>query len=154
MRKSKDKVATPINTPVSFPRWREVLQSECSDPAELRTREQEIFAWLKFLKAAHRRASVESVFDYLHTLENEGKNTDSVRSSLRWFFKASSIQKGEEIPDSPTPQIREQVIKVEDRFGPDRGERGCLSCKGRRDSMIAKNKKRSGRRTASPRPCR
>jgi hypothetical protein len=65
MQKSKDKVGTPTNTPVSFPRWREVLQSECSDPAERRTREQEIFAWLKFLKAAHRRASVESVLDYL-----------------------------------------------------------------------------------------
>ena len=120
MQKSKDKVAAPTNTPVSFPRWREVLQSECSDPAELRTREQEIFAWLKFFKAAHRRASVESVLDYLHTLENEGKNTDSVRSSLRWFFKAASIQKGEESPDSPTPLIREQVIKVEqaDKGGP------------------------------------
>ncbi len=113
MHKSKDKVGTPINTPVSFPRWREVLQSECPDPAELRTREQEIFAWLKFLKAAHRRASVDSVLDYLRTLEEKGKRTDSARSSLRWFFKAASIQRGDEGPDSSAPVIREEVIKVE-----------------------------------------
>ena len=120
MQKSKDKVGTPTNTPVSFPRWREVLHSECPDPAELRTREQEIFAWLKFLKAAHRQASVDSVLDYLHTLEEEGKSTDSVRSSLRWFFKAASIQRGGEGPDSSAPVIREQVIKVEweDKGGP------------------------------------
>jgi len=120
MQKSKDKANTPTNAPISFPRWREVLQAECPVPAELRTREQDIFAWLKFLKATHHRASVESVLDYLQTLEEKGKNTDSVRSSLRWFFKAASVQKGEENPGSPAPVIREQVIKVEqeDKGGP------------------------------------
>jgi len=120
MQKSKDKVGTPTNTPVSFPRWREVLHSECSNPAVLRTQEQNIFAYLKFLKTTHRRASVDSVLDYLHTLEEEGKSTDSVRSSLRWFFKAASIQRGDEGPDSSAPVIREQVINVEreDKGGP------------------------------------
>jgi integron integrase len=120
MQKSKDKVSTATNAPISFPRWREVLQSECPDPAVLRAREQDIFAWLKFLKTAHRRASVESVLDYLHTLKEEGKNTDSVRASLRWFFKAASIQRGEESTGSSAPPIQEQVIKVEqeDKGGP------------------------------------
>jgi len=90
MQKSEDKVSAAADAPVSFPGWREVLQSECPDPAVLRTREQDIFAWLKFLKAAHRRASIESVLDYLHSLENEEKNTDSVRASLRWFFKTAA----------------------------------------------------------------
>jgi hypothetical protein len=69
MQKSKDKVSTAANIPVAFPRWREVLISECSDPVELRARERDIFAWLKFLKATHRRASVEFVLDYPHSLE-------------------------------------------------------------------------------------
>lgn len=120
MQKSKDKVGTPTNTPIPFPRWREVLQSECSDPAVLRAREEDIFAWLKFLKAAHRRASVESLLDYLHNLEEEGKNTDSVRSSLRWFFKAAAIQQGEEHTASPALLRQEQIIKIEreDKGGP------------------------------------
>jgi hypothetical protein len=41
MQKSKDKVGTPANAPVSFPRWREVLHSECPNPAMLRTQEQD-----------------------------------------------------------------------------------------------------------------
>jgi integrase len=90
MQKSEDRVSVAADTSVSFPRWREVLQSECPDPAVLRTREQDIFACLKFLKAAHRRTSIESVLDYLHALEKEGKNTDSVRASLRWFFKTAA----------------------------------------------------------------
>jgi site-specific recombinase XerD len=58
--------------------------------------------------------------DYLHTLEKEGKNTDSIRSSLRWFFKAASIQRGEESTDPSAPMVQEQVIKVEqeDKGGP------------------------------------
>jgi len=86
MEKQNDKVNVGNSTPVSFPRWREVLKSEYSDPEAIRKLEQDIFAYLKFLKAAHFRASVESVLDYLSELEKEGKGTSSVRQSLRWFF--------------------------------------------------------------------
>ncbi len=44
---------------------------------------QDILAWLNFLKAAGRRASVESVLDYLHHIEEQGQKTDSVHTSLR-----------------------------------------------------------------------
>ncbi len=120
MQKSNNKVSETANTFVSFPRWREVLRSECSDPAVLRTREQDIFAYLKFLKAAHRRASVESVLDYLHQLDEKGKETNSVRASLRWFFKAAAIQRGEEGPQTSAPPPRKQVIEIEraDNGGP------------------------------------
>ncbi len=57
------------STPVSFPRWGEVLKSEYSDPEAIRKLEQDVFAYLKFLKAAHFRASVESTLDYLHEPE-------------------------------------------------------------------------------------
>lgn len=120
MKKSKDKVAVAANAPVSFPRWREVLLAECADPAVLQRREQDIFAWLKFLKAAHRRASVEAVLDYLHILEQEGKNTDAIRSSLRWFFKTAAIQRGETDVHLSPPPAQERLIKVEreDKGGP------------------------------------
>jgi len=58
MQKLEDKASVAAGAPVSFPGWREVLQSKCPDPAVLRTREQDIFAWLKFPKAAHRQSKV------------------------------------------------------------------------------------------------
>jgi site-specific recombinase XerD len=120
MKKSEDKVASAASTPVSFHGWREVLQAECTEPAVLHAREGDIFAWLKFLNASHRRASVEAVLDYLHALEEAGENTNSVRSSLRWFFKTAAIQRGEENTDSPAPPLQEHIIAVEreDKGGP------------------------------------
>ncbi|MHB8829163.1 MAG: integron integrase [Syntrophales bacterium] len=89
------------------------MKSEYSDPEAIRKLEQDIFAWLNFLKATHCRASAESVLDYLHELEKEGESTSSVRKSLRWFFKSAAVQSGEE-------QTQPQIIKVEqeDRGGP------------------------------------
>jgi len=55
MEKIKDKVGAAANAPVSFPRWREVLQAECTDPLHTTdTAMRNSLAWLKFLKAAHR----------------------------------------------------------------------------------------------------
>jgi integrase len=67
-----------------------VLHSEIGDPPGINGIEQDIFAWLKFLKANARRASGESVLDYLHHIEGEGQKTDSVRASRRWFFKSAA----------------------------------------------------------------
>jgi len=83
-----------------------VLRSECPDAAELRLREQEIFAYLKFLKAAHRRASVESVLDYLHELAGQGRDTGTVRQALRWFFQAAAQQAG----SAPVP-VADEVVR-------------------------------------------
>jgi len=44
MEKQRDKVIADKSTPVSFPRWREVLKSEYSDPEAIRKLEQDIFA--------------------------------------------------------------------------------------------------------------
>jgi len=90
MEKQTDKVSDGAKAPVSFPRWREVLHSEISDPSQRNGMEQDILAWLKFLKVNSRRASVESVLDYLHHVGEQGQKTDSVRTSLRWFFKSAA----------------------------------------------------------------
>jgi hypothetical protein len=45
--------------------------------------EWNILAWLKFLKTNVPGASVESVLDYLHPIEEQGQKTNSVRVSLR-----------------------------------------------------------------------
>ncbi|MBW6487338.1 MAG: hypothetical protein K0B01_14430, partial [Syntrophobacterales bacterium] len=79
MEKQEDKVGVTAHAPVSFLRWREVLDSEIGYPSKRNGMEQDIFAWLKFLKANSRRASVESVLDFLHHIEGEGQETDSVR---------------------------------------------------------------------------
>ena len=96
------------------------MKSEYSDPETIRRLEQDIFAWLKFLKAAHSRASVESVLDYLHELEKEGKGTSSVRASLRWFFKSAAVQSGEVQVKPQTSDMPPQMINEEraDRGGP------------------------------------
>ncbi len=113
MEKQTDKVSGGANAAVSFPRWREVLHSEISDPSKRNGMEQDIFAWLKFLKANARRASVESVLDYLHHIEEQGQKTDSVRASLRWFFKSAAVQSG--LPDTVHPEqgARQHVIELE-----------------------------------------
>jgi integron integrase len=114
MTKFKNKDSAGLNSPVSFPRWREVLLSSEPDATVVRQREQDIFGWLKFLKGERRPASVESVLDYLHDLEQQGQDTQSIRASLRWFFKTAAIQQGGESP------ARQQIIKVEraDSGGP------------------------------------
>ncbi|MBW6486557.1 MAG: tyrosine-type recombinase/integrase [Syntrophobacterales bacterium] len=89
-KSQKTKSALLQTPPFRFPDGGKSCNRDAPDPAVLRTWEQDIFAWLKFLKAAHRRTSIESVLDYLHSLENEEKNTDSVRASLRWFFKTAA----------------------------------------------------------------
>jgi|GEM_PF-472140 len=113
MEKQTDKVSDGANAPVSFPRWREVLHSEISDPSKRNGMEQDIFAWLKFLKVNSRRASVESVLDYLHHIGEQGQKTDSVRTSLRWFFKSAAAQSG--VPDTVHPEqgARQHVIELE-----------------------------------------
>jgi integron integrase len=92
MTKSQDKQVAPSTTPVSFPRWREVLHNEPFSPEQMRTHEGEIFAFLKHLKQARRRASVASVLEYLQGLEEQGKPTEAARAALRWFFLAAAHQ--------------------------------------------------------------
>jgi hypothetical protein len=113
MEEQTDKVGVTAHAPVSFPRWREVLHAEIGDPSKRKGMEQDILAWLKFLKANTRRASVEFVLDYLHHIEREGQETDSVRASLRWFFKSAAIQSG--VPDTVRPErgVRQHVIELE-----------------------------------------
>ena len=108
-------------SPVSFPRWREVLQNEQLDPILTRSHhEGEIFAYLKYLKTIRCRASVESVQEYLHSLEEQGKKTDSARLALRWFFKTAAQQRlGEVSAITPTPPVAVQRISIERA---DRGE--------------------------------
>jgi hypothetical protein len=83
-----------------------VLKSEYSDPEVIRELEEDIFACLKFLKAAHSLASAESVPDGLHGFEKEGKSTTSVRQSLRWFFRSAALQFREE-------EAKPKMIKVQ-----------------------------------------
>jgi hypothetical protein len=75
--------------PSRFKRWREVLHAEIGDPSKRNGMEQDILVRLKFLKANARRASVESVLDYLHHIEEQGQKTGSVRASLRRFSNPS-----------------------------------------------------------------
>jgi hypothetical protein len=77
--------------PSRFKRWREVLHAEIGNPSQRNGMEQDIFAWLKFLKANARRASVNPFLDYLYPIEEQGQKTGSVRASLRWFFKSAAI---------------------------------------------------------------
>jgi hypothetical protein len=55
------KVGVTVHAPVSFLRWREVLQAEIGDLSKRNGMEPDVLAWLKFLKASARRASVEYV---------------------------------------------------------------------------------------------
>ena len=61
MTKSKDKLGYPSTSPLSFPRWQEVLQGEQLNPILTRLNEGEIVADLKCLKATRRRSPMESV---------------------------------------------------------------------------------------------
>ncbi len=93
MIKYKDKMQSVADQPVSFPRWREVLQSDAGLTASLlRSYEKEIFAFLKFLKATRRRATVANVLDYLHTLTEQGMEAEPARAALRWFFRSAAQQ--------------------------------------------------------------
>ncbi|MBW6487424.1 MAG: phage integrase N-terminal SAM-like domain-containing protein, partial [Syntrophobacterales bacterium] len=60
-----------------------------------------------------RRASVESVLDFLHHIEGEGQETDSVRASLRWFFKSAAVQSGLSDTVHPERDARQHVIELE-----------------------------------------
>lgn len=121
MTKSKDKDLQPSTAPISFPRWREVLRSEQLSPTLARSHEAEIFAYLKYLKAARQRASVESVRAYLRHLEEQGQPTEAARSALRWFFQAAAQQIRSGVDErAPVPPESVQVIRVEqaDQGGP------------------------------------
>jgi integron integrase len=113
MEKEIDKAGIAANAPVSFPGWREVLHSEIGDPRKLSGMEQDIFAYLRFLEVNSRRASVESVLDYLHHLEEQGQKTDSVRASLRWFFKSAGAQSGALNTFRPERSAGQHFIDIE-----------------------------------------
>jgi hypothetical protein len=83
-KSKKTKSALLYLLPSRFKGWREVLHAEIGDPSKRNGMEEDILAWLKFLKANARRASVESVLDYLHHIKAQGQKPDSVRASLRW----------------------------------------------------------------------
>jgi integron integrase len=123
MTRSEDKQQQqqPSMAPVSFPRWQEVLHSEQLNPALVRSHEGEIFAYLKYLKAVRRRASVESVLEYLRHIEGQGRATETARSALRWFFQAAAQQAQSGVDElEPAPPEPVQVIRVEqgDHGGP------------------------------------
>jgi len=118
---SKDKLLYFSQAPVSFPRWREVLQAQFPDAAEMQQREQDVFGYLKFLKASSRRASVESVLDYLNDLENKGRATDTVRVALRWFFRAAGQQTGTSAAETRQEALPEDVKPVRETGRMDRG---------------------------------
>jgi len=84
MTNLKDKQAAPSTTPGSFPRWREVLHNEPLASALVQGHEREIFAFLKYLKAIRRQASVASVLEYLRSLEEQGKPTEAARAALNF----------------------------------------------------------------------
>ena len=93
MTKDKDKNKAVSGKPVSFPRWREVLRGDaCLSAPQILSHEGEIFAFLKFLKASRRQATVASVLDYLHSLAEQGKDAAPARAALRWFFRSSAQQ--------------------------------------------------------------
>jgi hypothetical protein len=83
-KSKKAKSALRHMLPYRFKRWRNVLHAEIGDPSKRNGMERDILAWLKFLKANARRASVESVLDYLHHIKEQGQKLDSVHASLRW----------------------------------------------------------------------
>jgi len=89
------------------------LAAENLAPDRTRDYEREIFGYLKYLKASRQRASVATVLDYLHELEEQGKETKNVREALRWFFQAAAQQSADD-PARP-PLIR---TEKEDSGGP------------------------------------
>jgi integron integrase len=121
MTKSKDKLIPAPSTPVSFPRWREVLHREHLAVALVRSHEGEIFAYLKHLKAKRCRVSVESVLEYLRGLEGQGTPTEAARSALRWFFQAAVQQAtigGDETTPEPDGPVRTIQTEWTDDGGP------------------------------------
>ncbi len=124
MTKSKEQPQQPSKAPVSFPRWREVLRSEPLTPALALSHEGEIFAYLKYLKASRCRASVESVLEYLHNLDEQGRPTEAARCALRWFFQAAAQQArsgvDETAPEPPEQPEPVHIIRIEqgDQGGP------------------------------------
>ena len=120
MTNSKDKQAAPSTTPVSFPRWREVLHNEPLASAVVQGHESEIFSFLKYLKAIRRQASVASVLDYLRSMEEQGKPTEATRAALRWFFLAAAHQAQSGADQIAPPAESAPVIRVEqgDQGGP------------------------------------
>ncbi len=120
MEKIKDKVGVAAMPPSRFPDGEKYCNRTAPILSFYEHGNEDIFAWLKFLKAAHRRTSIESVLDYLYMLKQQGKSTAAVRPFLRWFFKTASLQKGEESADDSAAPAREYVIDVEreDKGGP------------------------------------
>lgn len=120
MTNSKDKLTAPSTTPVSFPRWREVLHNELLASALVQGHEREIFAFLKHLKAIRRQASVASVLEYLRNLEEQGKPTEAARAALRWFFLAAAHQAQSGVNQIAPPAQSAPVIRIEqgDQGGP------------------------------------
>lgn len=113
MTNSKDKHVAPSTTPVSFPRWREVLHNEPLPSAVVRGHESEIFAFLKHLKALRRQASVASVLEYLKSLEEQGQPTEAARAALRWFFLAAAHQAQSGVDQIASPAEPAPVIRIE-----------------------------------------
>ncbi len=73
---------------ISFPDWATVLAGDLQVPQDVRGRfRAQIIAYLAFLKRSHRRASVDSVLDYLKELEESGADSQPHREALRWFFR-------------------------------------------------------------------
>lgn len=120
MTKIDDKQKTPSTTPVSFPRWREVLHSEPLASTLAQTHEKEIFAFLKHLKLVRRRASIASVLEYLRSLEEQSKPTETARAALRWFFQAAAHQAQSGVDQIAPPVESVPVIRIEqgDQGGP------------------------------------
>jgi hypothetical protein len=92
MKNSQDKRGHPSTAPVSFPRSRELQRKELLSMALKRTPEREIFACLKYLKAARCQASVASVLESLKELEQHGQSSEPGRLALCRFFQANAYQ--------------------------------------------------------------
>ncbi|MDD2468797.1 MAG: hypothetical protein PHI97_32890 [Desulfobulbus sp.] len=75
--------------------------------------ESEIFAFLKYLKAIRRQASVASVLEYLRSLEEQGKPIVAARAALRWFFLAAAHQAQRGADQIAPPAESAPVIRVE-----------------------------------------
>jgi hypothetical protein len=85
--------------PSRFKRWREVLHAEIGDPSKRNGMEQDIFAWLKFLKANARRASVNPYW----VISILSKNRAKTRFGARIPAEVIRSVRNKSVPFLPHP---------------------------------------------------
>ncbi len=103
----------PIDdTPVSFPDWSQVLESDSSLEATTRTHHrQAIIGFLAHLKKTEQRASLATAKAYFDAARETGQDDEPSREALRWFFRTAWARQSL-TPGHPPPPVEEAAPKI------------------------------------------